>query len=74
MEQEPSLFARLVTPKAPHVMTPVWCAHFQQKQVVQVLAAAGAAGTSDQLIACLNCKKDFPVMLRDRIVGGPFLL
>jgi hypothetical protein len=73
MEQEPSVFTRMATPKAAHIMTPVSCQHCQQKQVVQVLAGAGPAGTSDQLIACLNCKKDFPVMLPDRIVGGPFL-
>jgi hypothetical protein len=74
MEQGPSLFARLATPAAAYIMTPVWCSHCQQKQVVQVLGAAGPAGMSDQLIACLNCKKDFLVMLPDRIVGGPFLL
>lgn len=61
------------TPKEAYVVMTVSCPHCQQKQVVQVRARAGFGVMSEQLITCVNCKKDFAVMVPDKIVGGPSL-
>jgi hypothetical protein len=53
------------------VMT-VECHHCNTKQTVHVAARAGFAQLGSQTIPCIKCKKDFDVMVPDKIVGGPF--
>jgi uncharacterized protein YbaR (Trm112 family) len=60
-------------PKTPYVVMTVSCPDCQQKQVLEVRARAGFGVMSEQSITCVRCKKDFPVMLPDKIVGGPSL-
>lgn len=60
MEQEPSVFTRLATPTAAHIMTPVWCPHCQQKQVVQVLAGAGTRRDERSVDRMSELQERFP--------------
>jgi hypothetical protein len=55
-----------------YVAMPVECPHCKTKQTVHVAAKSGFAQMGDQTIACLQCGKDFPVLVPDKIVGGPF--
>lgn len=53
------------------VMT-VECQHCKTKQAIHVAAKPGFAQMANQTISCINCRKDFDVMVPDRIIGGPF--
>jgi hypothetical protein len=56
-----------------YVVMTISCPHCKQEQVVQVRARTGFGVMSEQSITCVNCKRDFPAMLPDKIVGGPYL-
>jgi len=60
-------------PKTAFVVMTISCPHCQQKQVVHVRARAGFRAMTNHAVVCVNCKKDFAVMVPDVIVGGPFL-
>ena len=49
----------------------VECQHCKAKQKVLVVARARSAQMGKQNIVCITCKKNFDVMVPDRIVGGP---
>jgi len=53
------------------VMT-ISCPQCQQQQVVHVRARNGSAQMGGQTVRCVECERDFEVMLSDQIVGGPF--
>jgi hypothetical protein len=55
-----------------YVVMTVECQHCKTKQKVHVAARTGFAQLGSQTIPCTKCKKDFDVMVPDRIVGGPF--
>lgn len=55
------------------VMT-VECNHCKTKQSVHVAAKPGFAQMGDQSVSCISCKKQFDVMVPDRIIGGPFAI
>jgi len=55
-----------------YVAMPVECPHCKTKQTVHVAAKPGFAQMGDQTITCVQCRKDFPVLVPDKIVGGPF--
>ena len=60
------------TPKPNYVSMTVTCTHCGAKQVVRVAAQTGFAQMSNQAVLCVKCKKEFDVMVPDKIVGGPF--
>jgi hypothetical protein len=55
------------------VMT-VECTHCRTKQKVHIVARTGASQMGDQFIFCIDCERQFRVLLPDKIVGGPFPL
>jgi len=61
------------TPNETYVVMTISCPYCQQKQIVRVRARAGFGVMSEQMVKCVNCKKEFAVMLPDKIVGGPSL-
>lgn len=56
----------------PYVVMTVECKHCKTRQAVHVAAKPGFGGMGDQLVSCISCKKQFDVMVPDRIIGGPF--
>ena len=55
-----------------YVIMTIKCPHCNTKQNVHVAAKPGFAQMSDQRVRCIKCKKEFPVMVPDRIIAGPF--
>jgi hypothetical protein len=55
-----------------YVVTTVECKHCRTKQKVHVAAGTGFAQMGIQTTRCINCEKDFHVMVPDRIIGRPF--
>ena len=47
------------------VMT-VECQHCKTKQAIHVAAKPGFAQMANQTISCINCRKDFDVMVPDK--------
>lgn len=54
------------------VIMTVECTHCKTKQNVKVNARPGFGQMGNQSIPCVNCKREFDVMVPDKIVGGPF--
>jgi hypothetical protein len=48
------------------------CQHCKGKQKVHVAARPGIAQMDERFVRCVECKRDFSVMVPDRIVDGPF--
>jgi len=44
-----------------------------KKMTVQCEARPGVAAESSESIACLECKREFSVLLPGPMIGGPFL-
>ena len=47
------------------------CKHCGTEQMILVVAGKGFAQMNERFITCVECRKDFPAMVPDRIVGGP---
>ncbi len=58
--------------KPAYVVITISCPQCQQEQVVHVRARTGFAQMGGQTVRCLECERDFDVMVPDQIVGGPF--
>lgn len=58
----------------PYVIFTIPCSHCGTKQTVHVAARTGFAQMSDQMIVCVKCKKEFSVLVPDRILRGPFAI
>jgi hypothetical protein len=55
-----------------YVVSTVECQYCKTKQSVHVAPGNGAAEMGDQVITCIGCKRDFVVMVPDKIIAGPF--
>jgi transcription elongation factor Elf1 len=62
----------ITAPKPNYVSMTVACTHCGAKQAVHIAVRTGFAQMSSQTILCVKCKKDFDVMVPDKIVDGPF--
>jgi hypothetical protein len=63
----------MATPATPrYVAMTIRCTHCLTEQVVHVLAKPGPAQMDYQFVFCINCNKEFDVMVPDKILDGPF--
>jgi hypothetical protein len=55
-------------------LTPVECQQCKAKQKVHVAVRPCAGAIVRQTILCIECERDFDVMVPDKIISGPFPL
>jgi len=55
-----------------YVIRTLECKHCNTKQRVHVAAKPGPAQIGDRTARCIKCRKEFDVVVPDRIVAGPF--
>ena len=55
-----------------YVVMTVECQNCKAKQKVHVAVRAGVGGMGKQTISCIECEKNFDVMVPDKIIRGPF--
>jgi hypothetical protein len=59
--------------KRSYVAVTVSCIHCKQDQIVHVQPGGGCWSKAHQWVLCVNCKREFEVMVPDAIIAGPFL-
>ena len=69
--ESPPLEGTAMTDERDVVMT-VECQHCKAKQKVHVAVRAGVGGMGKQTISCIECEKNFDVIVPDKIIRGPF--
>jgi len=57
-----------------YVVMTVECQHCKAKQKVHIAVRTGVGGMGEQTISCIECERDFDVMVPDKIIRGPFPL
>ena len=60
------------TPKQAHFEIPVECKHCKAKQIVHTTISLAGDSDEPQAIQCVECKKQFDVMVSHKIIGGPY--
>jgi DNA-directed RNA polymerase subunit RPC12/RpoP len=55
-----------------YVQLTLTCPYCEQKQIVHVRASVGSGVMNQASLICVRCKKQFPIMVPDKVIGGPY--